>query len=136
MLVNENQVIGIEGLKVSNMIRNRKLSKSIASVAWGMFKTFLAYKAKESRHTAIIEMDGFYPSSHICHKCHSLLDRKLKLSERSWTCPVCGELHDRDINAAKNLEHVADLEYQLFKYKECDGMDVDRYLIHTYRPFK
>ena len=132
-LINENQVIGIESLKVSNMVRNRKLSKSISSVGWVMFKDMLAYKSQESLHTVLVSVDPWYPSSHVCSDCHSLLDRKLKLSERSWTCPECGTVHDRDVNAALNIKHVAELEYSVLMYETAEGIDVPRHLISSYK---
>ena len=102
-LVNENQVIGIETLTVSNMIRNRKLSKAIQDVSWSTFIRMLVYKAEESSWCKIGYADRFYPSTHICNETRLKLDRKLKLSEREWQCPYCNQLHDRDINAACNI---------------------------------
>lgn len=106
-LINENQVIGIEKLRVKNMIRNRKLSKSISDVAWSSFVDKLAYKAKESQNTSLVYMDCWYPSSHLCNLDNYKLDYKLKLSDRQWTCPQCGTVHDRDINAAINIRNIA-----------------------------
>jgi putative transposase len=106
-LINENQVIGIESLKVNNMIQNHNLAKHIAGVAWTSFKDKLIYKAKHSQHCNIVKMDTFYPSSHICSNTNMRLDRKLKLSERTWECPHCGNVHDRDINAAINIRNEA-----------------------------
>ncbi len=106
-LVNENQVIGIETLKVANMIKNRKLSRHIAGVAWSKLLHMLMYKAIESQHCYIVKVDTFYPSSHLCNITGLHLGRKLKLSEREWLCPHCGEMHDRDVNAAKNIAQEA-----------------------------
>lgn len=100
-LVNENQVIGIEGLQVKNMIKNRRLSKHIADAGWRSFRSMLEYKTVESQHTTLVVMDTFFPSSHLCAATGQKLDRKLLLSERSWDCPHCGQLHDRDVNAAQ-----------------------------------
>ena len=100
-LVNENQVIGLESLKVSNMTRNHKLAKHIHSAAWATLTRFIAYKAKESQHCRVILMHPFFPSSHICAVTGKKLDRKLELRERSWSCPHCGQKHDRDVNAAQ-----------------------------------
>ena len=133
ILVNENQVIGMESLKVKNMVRNKKLSKSISSVGWSMFKDMLSYKSQESLHTVLVSVDPWYPSSHICSDCHSLLDRKLKLSERSWTCPICNKIHDRDVNAALNIKHVAELEYSVYMYENAEGIDVPRHIISSFK---
>ena len=106
-LINENQVIGIENLMVSNMIKNHNLAKSIHGVAWSSFVGMTTYKAKHSQHCNIVKIDTFYPSSHICSECGIKLDRKLKLSERTFECPHCGNIHDRDINAAINIRNEA-----------------------------
>jgi putative transposase len=105
-LVNENQVIGIETLRVRNMLRNHSLAKHIADVAWSRFVDYLTYKVRESRHCILVRMESFYPSSHICSVCDTKLDRKLSLSERKWTC-ACGAVHDRDINAGQNIKKQA-----------------------------
>ncbi len=100
-LVNENQVIGLETLKVANMVRNRKLAKHIQSAAWSTLTQYIAYKAKESQHCRVILMHPYFPSSHICAVTGKKLDRKLDLKERHWDCPHCGQKHDRDVNAAQ-----------------------------------
>ena len=102
-LVNDNQVIGLEKLMVSNMSKNRHLAKSIQDVGWSSFTTMLDYKSAESQNCTLVYMDTWFPSSHICSQTQRRLDRKLKLSERSWGCPHCGEVHDRDVNAAQNI---------------------------------
>lgn len=104
-LINENQVIGLENLLVKNMVRNRKLSKAVSQAAWSSFIYKLIYKSRESQHCNIIKIDTYFPSSHLCNETNLKLDRKLKLSEREWNCPHCGNIHDRDINAAKNIRN-------------------------------
>jgi putative transposase len=100
-LVREHDVIVIEDLAVANMIRNRRLAKHIADASWGQLRRQLEYKsARYGRH--LIVLDRWYPSSKTCSACGHLLDR-LDLSTRTWTCPDCGTLHDRDHNAAKNI---------------------------------
>jgi putative transposase len=113
-LVNENQVIGIETLRVKNMMRNRSLAKHIADASWNQFVRYLTYKVEESQHCILVKMEAFYPSTHICSVCDTKLDRKLDLKERKWTCS-CGAIHDRDINAAKNMQKQAMLEVQHLK---------------------
>ena len=100
-LINENQVIGLETLKVANMVRNRKLAKHIQSAAWSTLSQYIAYKAKESQHCRVILMHPYFPSSHLCAVTGKHLDRKLDLQERHWECPHCGQTHDRDVNAAQ-----------------------------------
>jgi putative transposase len=106
-LIKENQVIGVEGLVVKNMVKNHSLAKHIQDVSWSTFFNMLTYKAIQSQHCTLVVMDTFYPSSHICHVTGKQLERKLSLQERSWLCPHCGATHDRDINAAKNIAREA-----------------------------
>jgi putative transposase len=100
-LVDENQVIVVENLAVRNMVKNPKLSKSISDAGWGQFCTMLKYKSEWEGKT-YIEVDRFYPSSKTCNNCLNRVD-SLSLNIRNWQCPKCGERHDRDINAAKNI---------------------------------
>lgn len=112
VLVNENQVIGIETLRVANMIRNRKLAKHIQSASWAELTRQLAYKCAESQHCQLVMVDAYFPSSHLCSSTGLHLGRKLKLFERAWSCPHCGQTHDRDINAAENIAAEALYQYQ------------------------
>jgi putative transposase len=100
-LVDENQVIVVENLAVRNMVKNHKLAKSISDAGWGQFCTMLKYKSEWEGKT-YIEVDRFYPSSKTCNNCLNRVD-SLSLDIRNWQCPKCGESHDRDINAAKNI---------------------------------
>ena len=106
-LVNENQVIGMEDLVIPNMVKNPKLAKHISDAAWGSLGTKLKYKCEESQHAILVKVNTYFPSSHLCHNTRLKLDRKLKLSERRWDCPYCGELHDRDLTAAINIHKEA-----------------------------
>ncbi|MDX1266135.1 MAG: transposase [Oceanisphaera sp.] len=101
-LINENQVICVESLKVKNMIRNRKLSKAIADASWGEFVRQLAYKS-EWAGRSLVAIDQWFPSSKRCSGCGHTLS-SLPLSVRAWNCPECGASHDRDINAATNIK--------------------------------
>ena len=94
-------MIGLESLKVANMVRNRKLAKHIQSAAWSTLSQYIAYKAKESQHCRVILMHPYFPSSHLCAVTGKHLGRKLDLQERHWECPHCGQTHDRDVNAAQ-----------------------------------
>lgn len=100
-LINENQVIAVESLSVSNMQKNRCLAKSISDASWSEFVRQLEYKAYWYGRT-LVGIDRWYPSSKRCSDCgHTVA--KLPLSVREWTCPECGSIHDRDINAARNV---------------------------------
>ena len=100
-LTNENQVICLEDLNVKGMVKNHHLALSVADVGWSMFINMLEYKA-ESKGRTIIKVDRWFPSSQICSCCGCVSGKK-PLHIREWTCPDCGEVHDRDINAAKNI---------------------------------
>ncbi|WP_206921894.1 IS200/IS605 family element RNA-guided endonuclease TnpB [Alicyclobacillus suci] len=100
-LINENQVIAVERLQVKNMIRNHHLAKSIADVGWGELIRQLEYKADWYGRT-LVKIDKFYPSSKRCFDCGHIMPN-MPLHIRNWTCPECGEHHDRDVNAAQNI---------------------------------
>lgn len=102
-LVDESQVIVVENLNVKGMIKNRKLSKSISDVGWGMFVNFIDYKLKQ-KDGELIEICRFFPSSKTCSSCGHVLD-ELPLSIREWDCPNCHTHHDRDGNAALNIRN-------------------------------
>lgn len=100
-LVRENQVIAVETLAVSNMQKNRCLSKSISDAGWAEFLRQLEYKAQWYGRT-LVGVDRWFPSSKRCSDCGSTVD-KMPLNVREWTCPECGSVHDRDVNAARNV---------------------------------
>ncbi|MFA5300682.1 MAG: RNA-guided endonuclease TnpB family protein [Lutibacter sp.] len=93
--------IVIEDLAIQNMVKNHKLAKSISDCAWGQFFQLLKYKAEEAGRE-IIENYRFSPTSKACNACGEI-NNNLKLSDRQWVCLKCGALHDRDLNAAKNI---------------------------------
>ncbi|CAI1627116.1 transposase, IS605 OrfB family [Serratia quinivorans] len=101
-LINENQVVCVESLKVKSMIRNPRLSKAIADAGWGEFVRQLQYKA-EGAGRSVVAIDRFFPSSKRCSGC-GYTQPKLALNVRTWHCSECGADHDRDINAAKNIK--------------------------------
>jgi putative transposase len=100
-LVDESQVIIVENLNVKGMVRNRKLSKAISDVGWGIFVNLLAYKL-ERKQGKLIEIDRFFPSSKNCSCCGHIMD-ELPLDIREWSCPSCDTHHDRDSNASLNI---------------------------------
>ena len=102
-LTNESQVIVVENLNVRGLVRNRKLAKAISDVGWGIFVNFLSYKL-EREDKKLIEIDRFFPSSHICPECLTQ-QPKMDLSVREWTCinNACNAHHDRDAAASKNI---------------------------------
>ena len=100
-LIDENQVICMEDLNVSGMLRNHNLAESIQEMNFGEFKRMLEYKANWYGRK-IVFVDRFYPSSKTCNHC-GYVNKKLKLSDRQWICPDCGEIIERDYNAALNI---------------------------------
>ncbi|GGY05970.1 transposase [Litchfieldella qijiaojingensis] len=100
-LINENQVVCVESLKVKNMLRNPTLAKSISDAGWGEFVRQLEYKA-EWAGRQVVAIDQWYPSSKRCSECGHVVD-DMPLHVRDWACPECAAEHDRDINAAVNI---------------------------------
>ncbi len=97
--------IGIEDLNVRGMMANRHLARSIADMSFFEFRRQLEYKAA-MRGGQVVVADRFYASSKTCSACGHKLET-LPLSVRKWTCPGCGVIHDRDVNAAINLKNMA-----------------------------
>jgi len=93
--------VAIENLSVQTMQKNHYLAKSISDASWSKFVEFLEYKC-DWYGAKLIKIDRFYPTSKTCNVCGYKLDN-LPLSKREWICPSCGALHDRDINASKNI---------------------------------
>ena len=100
-LIRENQTIAVETLAVKNMVKNGNLAKSISDAGWSDFVRQLEYKAKWYGRT-LVGIDKWYPSSKRCSACGFVVS-KMPLSVREWTCPECGVVHDRDLNAARNI---------------------------------
>ena len=101
-LINDNQVVCVESLKVKNMIRNPSLSRAIADASWSELVRQLQYKG-EWAGRSVIAIDPFFPSSKRCSCCGFVM-QKMPLDVRKWHCPECGADHDRDVNAARNIK--------------------------------
>ena len=101
-IIDENQIICIESLLVKEMMSDSKLARNISDVSWYRLVSMLLYKA-DWYNRKVIKVPSTYPSSQFCSKCSYKNSITKDLTIRKWTCPKCGSIHDRDINAAKNI---------------------------------
>ena len=100
-LLSSYDIIYMEDLTVNGMLKNHHIAKAIQDVGFFKFKEILKSKANANDKQVVL-IDKFYPSSKTC-SCCGYKNNDLKLSDRNWQCPHCGEQHDRDLNAAKNI---------------------------------
>jgi putative transposase len=100
-LVKFYDIFIFEDLLVKGMVKNKGLSKSISDASWGMFLEFVSYKA-EWRGKIFLKINRYYPSSKLCSNCDEK-NKALTLTDREWQCTNCGEINDRDENAAFNI---------------------------------
>ena len=103
-LLRENQTICLETLAVKNMVKNHCLAKAISDVGWSEFVRQLEYKAKWYGR-CIVKIDRWEPTSKMCHCC-GWVKEDLTLSDRMFVCEECGNVTDRDYNAACNIKAV------------------------------
>ena len=101
-IIDENQVICIEDLKVKDMEHKNKLARNITDASWSRLVAMLIYKA-DWYGRKVVKVPSTYPSSQLCSICGYKNSITKDLAIRKWTCPKCGSIHDRDINAAKNI---------------------------------
>ena len=100
-LIRKYDIIFCENLNVKGMERNHHLARSINDAGWSMLVSMLQYKA-EWNDKKVLKIGRYYPSSKTCNKC-GYVNQSLTLADRQWTCPVCGTVLDRDVNAARNI---------------------------------
>lgn len=100
-IVKNHDIISVENLAVKNIMKNHKLAQSMSDVSLGSFYSMLEYKCVWN-DKQFVKIDRFFPSSKMCSKC-GWINQDLNLSIREWICLSCGEKHDRDFNASKNI---------------------------------
>ena len=100
-LIRENQAVCVEDLNVAGMVKNRRLARHVHQAGWGEFVRMLEYKAELHGRT-LLKCGRFEPTSKRCSGCGTVRGA-LDLGTRRWRCGECGEDHDRDVNAAKNI---------------------------------
>lgn len=105
-IIDDNQIIVLEDLKVKNMVQNHKLAKAISEVSWGMFRSMIEYKAEWYGREVVIAPSN-YASSQLCSNCGNKSSQTKDLSCRTYVCPECGLEINRDYNASLNLLKLA-----------------------------
>ena len=89
----------VETLNVKDIQKTHYLAQSVSDCGWGMFLNMLEYKCDN-----LVKIDKWFASSQICSECGHKEEKVKNLAVREWTCPVCGAHHNRDLNAARNIE--------------------------------
>lgn len=101
-IAKENALVCMETLNIKNMQKNHKLARAISDAGWFDFKSKVAYKVKD--HGGVfVPIETSFPSSQLCSCCGYRNTKTKDLGVRKWTCPSCGTLHNRDVNAGKNI---------------------------------
>lgn len=102
-LANEYDLVCVENLNMNEMASHYSFAKNTYDNSYGKFIEFLKYKLAD-RGKMLIVIDKYFPSSKTCHRC-GYINNDLTLNDRAWKCSKCGELLNRDINAAINIRN-------------------------------
>lgn len=100
-IVKNHDIISVEDLSVKNIMKNHKLAQAMSDVSLGAFYSMLEYKC-DWNDKQFVKIDRFFPSSKMCSNC-GWINQDLTLNIIEWGCSSCGEKHDRDFNASKNI---------------------------------
>jgi len=119
-LADTYDIVVIEDLDLQTMSQSLNLGKSVYDIGWGMFTGMLVYKLKD-RGKKLIKIDRWFPSSKTCNICGYKYD-SLALADRSWECPQCHTVHDRDVNAAINIRNEGLRIYSESVNRRADGL--------------
>ena len=103
-LVKNHDLIGVEDLAVSIMLKDKQYAKGIQEVSWSIFKSMLTYKA-EWYGKKVVAVDRYYASSQLCSNCGHKHEDVKNTNLRKWICPSCDFHHNRDLNAAVNIRN-------------------------------
>ena len=101
-ILKENDIVAVESLDVKSMYLVHKIAKHLKNIPISEFIRVLKYKSNWLGKK-VIEINKYYPSSQCCNRCDYKNEEVKDLSVRKWTCPKCGMIHDRDINASINI---------------------------------
>jgi putative transposase len=110
-IIRENQTVCLEDLNVSGMMKSHHLARAISDAGWNRFTKMIGYKARWNGKN-VLTIGRFEPSSKMCNVC-GYIKPDLKLSDRSWICPKCCTMHDRDVNASVNIRDIALLKNKI-----------------------
>ena len=121
-LVKNYTTIGIEDLNLQGIAKFLRNAKNVTDCGYANFVTRLQQKGEELG-TSVIKVDRYFPSSQLCHCC-GYQNHNLKLSDREWTCPNCGEHHIRDYNASINLKNEAiKIRMRRAEFRSVEGVE-------------
>ena len=113
-LANEYDLICVENINMQEIASHYSMAKYTYDNAYGTFLSYLKYKL-EDRGKLLVVIDKYFPSSKMCNKC-GYINNNLKLSDREWKCPKCGEVLNRDVNAAINIRNRGIQEFTSIGY--------------------